>query len=98
MTRTKWHVCPVCQGDGKTVNPAIDCHGLTAEDFREDPDFAESYREGLYDIPCRACNGKRVVTKARIKELEQNAADRRVAAQEDGDWEGYCGASDYRWG
>jgi len=94
--RRKWIVCPVCEGEGKTVNPAIDCNGLTSEDFAEDPDFAEDYRSGVYDITCRACNGQRVVTKERIRELDQNAEDRRLAAAEDGNYEG--GWQDRRWG
>ena len=96
--RKKWIVCPVCEGEGKTVNPSIDCNGLTAADFAEDPDFAEDYRNGVYDVRCNACLGERVVTKQRIRELASNAADRRLAAREDGDWESYSGASDWRFG
>ena len=58
---TKWAVCPVCDGEGKHVNPSIDCGGLTAEDFAEDPDFAECYFGGTYDQTCNRCGGKRVV-------------------------------------
>ena len=94
--RKKWMVCPVCEGEGKTVNPAIDCQGLTREDFAEDPDFEESYFRGDYDITCRACHGQRVVTRERIHELDQNAEDRRLAAMEDGNYEG--GWQDRRWG
>jgi len=94
----KYIVCPTCEGEGKTVNPNIDAHGLSAEDFREDPDFAEDYLSGLYDVTCRACHGKRVVTKARLRELRQHADDRRLATREDGDYEGYQVASDWRFG
>lgn len=97
-TRGRWIVCPVCEGEGKTVNPDIDSNGLTREDFDEDPDFREDYMSGVYDIVCRACSGKRVVLPERIEELEQNAADRRLAARENGDWESYCGAQDWRYG
>jgi hypothetical protein len=98
MAKTKWIVCPVCDGEGKTVNPAIDCQGLTAEDFAEDPDFAEDYRSGAYDVRCGGCGGQRVVTEERVRELGRRAEDRRLAAREDGDWEAFCGAGDYRWG
>jgi hypothetical protein len=93
-----WIVCPVCNGEGKTVNPNIDAHGLTADDFREDPDFAEDYRNGIYDIICAACHGNRVVKKQRIEELQQNAEDRRLAARENGDYESYSVAGDWRYG
>src|SRR5262245_37322369 len=96
--KKEWFVCPVCEGEGKTVNPAIDCHGLTREDFADDPDFAEDYRRGAYDITCRGCKGLRVVTAERIEELERKAEDRAYAAAEDGNWEGYRGARDWRWG
>lgn len=94
----KWIVCPVCDGEGKTVNPDIDSNGLTAEDFRDDPDFAEDYMSGAYDIQCRACKGLRVVEPKRMDELQRNAEDRRLAARENGDWESYQGAGDFRYG
>ena len=37
----KFEVCPTCRGRGKHVNPNIDDRGISAEDFEEDPDFAE---------------------------------------------------------
>jgi hypothetical protein len=89
-------VCPVCRGEGKTVNPDIDSHGLTFEDFAEDPDFAESYRQGVYDITCRGCDGLRVVEPSRIDELQQHADDRELAAREDGRYEN--GIRDWRYG
>lgn len=58
---TRWEVCDVCDGRGTHVNPAIDCNGLTAEDFAEDPDFADEYRSGMYDVPCNRCGGRTTV-------------------------------------
>lgn len=98
MARTKYIVCPVCDGHGVTVNPNIDAHGLTEEDFYDDPEFREDYRNGVYNVQCGACHGKRVVTRERMKELAQNAKDRRTAARENGDWESYQVAGDYRYG
>lgn len=57
---TKFDVCPVCEGNGTHVNPAIDAGGLSS-DAMDDPDFMDSYREGHYDITCDACAGRRVV-------------------------------------
>ena len=56
-----FEVCPVCRGKGSHVNPSIDASGLTAEDFHDDPEFSEHYREGLYDQTCNRCGGMRVV-------------------------------------
>lgn len=98
MTKSKWVVCPVCRGEGKTVNPDIDAHGLTREDFDEDPDFQESYLRGDYDITCRACNGRTTVERGTLRKLRKAAEDRRLAAREDGDYESYQVAGDYRYG
>ena len=57
----KYTVCGLCGGKGTHVNPSIDSHGLSAEDFAEDPDFAEDYFRGVYDQSCNECHGQRVV-------------------------------------
>ena len=54
-------VCPVCQGRGNYVNPAIDSHGLTRDDFDADPDFYEDYRSGVYNIRCEGCEGRTTI-------------------------------------
>lgn len=56
-----YEVCDTCNGKGSHVNPSIDCCGLTSEDFADDPDFAEDYFDGTYDVPCYECEGRRVV-------------------------------------
>jgi len=57
----EYDVCPICEGKGTHVNPSIDAHGLSAEDFGNDPDFLEDYLGGVYDQVCNECYGKRVV-------------------------------------
>jgi len=57
----KFVVCDTCDGQGSHVNPSIDSNGLTAKDFAEDPDFAEEYMSGRYDVTCYGCNGEKVV-------------------------------------
>jgi len=56
-----YEVCYACQGSGTTVAPGIDSHGLSAEDFAEDPDFADDYWAGRYDIQCQTCFGQNVL-------------------------------------
>lgn len=51
-----WGVCDMCNGNGKHINPSIDCCGLSSEDM----DF-EDYTSGVYDITCAKCKGLRVV-------------------------------------
>ncbi len=56
----KYEVCTRCEGKGTHVNPSIDGHGLTRDDFADDPDFAEDYFNGVYDVKCYQCCGTRV--------------------------------------
>jgi len=56
----EYQVCDVCDGKGTHVNPGIDSHGLSREDFDADPDFAEDYFSGAYDVTCNNCNGRNV--------------------------------------
>lgn len=72
----KREVCPACDGRGSYVNPAIDEHGISPDEFAEDPDFAEAYFEGRYDIQCAGCNGLRVVDV--IDERHLSASERRL--------------------
>lgn len=57
----KYVVCGTCDGKGKHVNPSIDSHGISAEEFYEDPDFRDDYCSGMYDVSCYECSGKNVV-------------------------------------
>ena len=64
-------VCHRCSGKGSHVNPAIDGHGISAQEWNDEwtEEDRENYHSGVYDIPCHECSGKRVVW----------AIDRRVA-------------------
>lgn len=55
-----YEVCGTCDGKGSHVNPAIDAHGISPEEFDEDPGFREDYFSGVYDQPCNECHGRRV--------------------------------------
>ncbi|MFA5508675.1 MAG: hypothetical protein WC423_24840 [Vulcanimicrobiota bacterium] len=81
----RWGVCPTCEGKGRHVNPSIDSGGIGGETFHEDPDFAEDYLRGVYDVPCYECAGRRVVPeidlpeddpmyKAYLRQIEDDAA------------------------
>ena len=75
---TRFEVCGLCDGEGKHVNPSIDHNGISASEFHDDPEFAESYFSGVYDIPCNECHGKRVV-----KALDRNSCDPKHLAAYD---------------
>lgn len=97
----KWCICTLCEGDGKVANPNIDSHGLSQEDFDEDPDFEEAYRSGAYDVTCRRCNGTGKLLRANLDQIHEDAnrraEERRLSALEDGDFEGFISAYDPRW-
>ena len=57
----KFEVCSRCQGKGTHVNPNVDGHGLSREDFDQDPDFERDYFAGVFDVRCAECKGERVV-------------------------------------
>lgn len=57
-------VCPTCDGHGKHVSPSVDANGIGQDEFDDDPDFAEAYFGGRYDVPCYQCSGQRVVQGA----------------------------------
>jgi RecJ-like exonuclease len=87
-------VCPRCEGTGTHVNPSIDGHGLTQEDFDADPDFAEGYFNGRYDVRCEECDGRNVVEvpdlsrlTAEEREDYYRAQDEEAAARREADWE-----------
>jgi len=68
----RFEVCDLCEGRGKVVNPSVDCGGLTSADFDADPDLAEEYTSGTYDIDCPQCKGKRVVP---VLDISATSAD-----------------------
>ena len=72
VVRFVYVACTLCDGKGSHVNPSIDASGLTGEDM-SDPDFAEDYLSGVYDVPCNLCHGKRVIPQASgVQWLEQD--------------------------
>jgi hypothetical protein len=59
-----WAICERCKGEGTHVNPNIDGHGITAEEWQNDYDdeSREMYMNGGYDVSCEAgCTGGKVL-------------------------------------
>jgi len=79
----RFAVCTVCDGRGEYVNPAIDSHGLTRDDFDADPDFYEDYRSGVYNIRCEGCEGRATVP---VPTNEAHANALSISA----DWKAYA--------
>ena len=52
-------------------NPSIDAGGISQEVFNEDPDFAESYFRGDYDVTCAECKGNKVVSVVQLNDAEK---------------------------
>jgi len=83
----KYEVCNRCQGKGKHVNPNVDGHGISPEEFAEDPDFKEAYFSGAYDVTCYECKGKRVVSEPDLDRWSDEAK---------AEWKSYC-INDYEY-
>ena len=86
-----YEVCGLCNGKAKVVNPSIDCNGITAEDFYEDPDFYDAYMSGSFDIACPECGGQRVVptiNREMIDPVLLEQIDKSI--EEDRDFEQQC--------
>lgn len=84
-----WEVCGTCDGKGSHVNPGVDAHGLSQEDFDEDPDFKEDYFNGAYDVECSECHGRRV-TPEPVDEKVIEAVNRK--RQDEADYRAECEA------
>ncbi len=72
----KYVVCSRCEGKGTHVNPSIDGHGITAEEWNG-PDWSEedkeNYLTGFYDVACYECSGKRVTLA-----VDEDACDKKL--------------------
>lgn len=77
---TKYGVCPRCDGAGSHVNPNVDGHGITAEEWERDWDdeSREGYFRGDYDVSCEECHGLRVVPC-----VDREACDQKLLEEYD---------------
>jgi len=74
-----YEVCDRCRGKGSHVNPSIDGHGITAEEWHGpdwDDESREMYLTGGYDVPCEECDGKRVVPVVDEKKCNPETLER----------------------
>jgi len=89
----RWVVCPRCDGRGQHSNPAIDGHGIGAEEWNGpdwDDESREAYRRGLWDVSCCRCGGRTTVlevdrercTPEQLKAVEAHELDQAEAAAE----------------
>jgi hypothetical protein len=55
----RWEICNRCKGDGTHVNPNIDGHGITAEEWENEwgEEEQEMYMSGGYDVSCQGQDG-----------------------------------------
>lgn len=82
----KWVICDRCRGNGKHVNPNVDGHGISREEFDEDPDFEEAYFAGRYDVRCEAdCNDGKVpaVDEENLTEAMKKTYERYLKLQDE---------------
>ena len=71
---SRFEVCDRCAGRGTHVNPNIDGHGITADEWWGpdwDDESREMYLSGGYDVTCQECDGARVVLVPDLERLER---------------------------
>ena len=78
-------VCPKCEGHGAHLAPSIGEHAYSREEFYEafsdEDDRAEYFkRGGRYDVPCTACDGRRVVLEVDQEAAKLTGRGRRLLA------------------
>lgn len=81
----KYEVCGRCQGEGKHVNPSIDGHGITMDEWYGpdwDDESRDTYMSGGYDVTCHECKGERVVLF-----VDEDVVDKDPKYKDD--WERY---------
>lgn len=88
MPRSKFVVCPDCQGYGYesaigAFSPA-DIDEWYGDDATAREDFVAEYttRGGAYDKPCGTCEGNRVATREQIKAAQERYEEERERAAE----------------
>jgi hypothetical protein len=75
----KWEVCSTCEGRGKHVNPNVDAHGITGDEWAEWGDEEQSaYLGGRYDVTCYECGGRRVVAVPDFDRITDEARRRDI--------------------
>lgn len=91
-------ICVRCDGEGTHVNPAIDEHGISPEEFRKDPEFKQAYFEGRYDITCQMCEGEKIILSPDLGSLPINVREEYEKMQRHHDQVERESASERRWG
>jgi len=65
MKKYSWTICPKCDGEGTTDNPAF--NGFTSCEWNEmDIDEQSDYMAGFYDVVCDRCDGRGSVKVANV--------------------------------
>lgn len=98
MLPAKRVVCHRCDGSGFHVNPSVDGHGLSSDDFDQDPDFREAYFSGRYDVECEECKGERVVLEVHWERLTPKMQKRLQRAIDEDYWLDKAEADERKWG
>lgn len=79
-----FEVCGTCDGKGKHVNPSIDAHGITQDEWENDWSYEdrENYFSGMYDVQCNECKGRRVVPEINHDILSEDQKKARSLLRE----------------
>ena len=81
----EYEVCSRCQGRGTHVNPNIDGHGISEDEWNGpdwDEDSRQTYLSGGYDVTCEECRGLRVVLVVDESRCDKSLLERYLRARD----------------
>lgn len=71
-----YEVCETCHGRGTHVNPSIDSHGISQDEWSEwDDEEREGYFSGHYDVECYECCGEKVIPVPDYEHIDDKLAE-----------------------
>ena len=70
-----YEVCHTCGGRGTHVNPSIDAHGISTDEWANDWSHQdrENYFSGFYDVACYECGGNKVIPQIIIEQADKKS-------------------------
>jgi len=76
-----WEDCHFCYGSGSTLAGGLSGAVFTAEDRYDDPDFFEDLARGVYNVPCKDCNGSGAAKVYDFEKIDESLIEIIVAQE-----------------
>lgn len=87
MSKSKYRVCPRCEGEGYVGTLGAYTQDEFAESFEDYDEYVEMHEASKQQ--CECCKGMRVVTREQLAEYDDMIEDMRMRQAESGYFYGY---------